>query len=298
MIEIKGLTKTFGDRLAVDRLSLTIKPGEVLGLIGQNGAGKTTIFRMILNFIDADSGSIHWDGQPISNQDRQQIGFLPEERGLYQKESIEAQVLYLAQLHGMDKASAKAALRDWMNQLAVVGRPEDKVQSLSKGNAQKVQMIAALIFKPRFVILDEPFSGLDPVNAQYFLKAIQRLKEEGAMIIFSSHNMDNVSQISDQVLMLKEGRTVLSGPVEAIRQSYGRTKLTIEAPQYERKDYLAMPGVQAVRPAGNGYLLDLTDESAGPAIFKTVTAQGYIPVFSQQPPTLAEIFQREVTGHE
>lgn len=298
MITLSHLNKTFGDKQAVSDLSVTIKPGEVLGLIGQNGAGKTTTFRMILDFIAADSGTVTWDGQPISDDRRRQIGFLPEERGLYQKESIEEQVLYLAELHGMQKEEAKRELAVWMDKLQVVGKAGDLVQTLSKGNAQKVQMILALIFKPKFIILDEPFSGLDPVNAALFMDTIKELKKQGAMIIFSSHNMDNVTEISDHLVMLKEGRTVLQGNVQEIRESFGRTRLYVEAPQFTTTDFAAMAGVARVEKAGAGYRLYLENEEAGRAIFTTVTKDGYIPAFSQQPPTLAEIFKTEVMAHE
>ncbi|MBS9338742.1 ABC transporter ATP-binding protein [Fructobacillus sp. M2-14] len=297
MITVSHVNKSFGDHQAVSDLNFTIEPGEVLGLIGQNGAGKTTTFRMILNFIDADSGEITWDGHPITQEQKQKIGFLPEERGLYQKESIESQVLYLAQLHGMNKEDAKAELTDWMNKLQVVGKKSDLVQTLSKGNAQKIQMILALIFKPKFIILDEPFSGLDPVNASIFMDVIKELKKQGAMIIFSSHNMDNVTEISDKLVMLKQGHTVLQGPLQEIRESFGRTRLFVEAPDFTAADFLDMEGVTKVEARGAGYLLYLTEEAAGHAIFDKVTANGYIPAFSQQPPTLGEIFRTEVATH-
>ncbi|GAP02539.1 ABC transporter ATP-binding protein [Fructobacillus pseudoficulneus] len=298
MITLSHLSKSFGDHRAVSDLSVTLKPGEVLGLIGQNGAGKTTTFRMILNFIEADKGTISWDNQPIDAHKRRLIGFLPEERGLYQKQTIEEQVVYLAQLHGMEKSAAKATLKDWMDRLQVVGNPGDLVQTLSKGNAQKIQMIMALIFDPDFVILDEPFSGLDPVNAGIFMDEIKRLKDRGAMIIFSSHNMDNVNQISDQLLMLKKGKTVLQGPVQAIRESFGRTRLYLETDEFNQADLAAMAGVTSVTKQDGGFLLKLTNEEAGHAIFDKVTANGYIPAFSQQPPTLAEIFKTEVSTND
>ncbi|USS91731.1 ABC transporter ATP-binding protein [Fructobacillus americanaquae] len=298
MITISNLSKAFGSHQAVANLSFTLQPGEVLGLIGQNGAGKTTTFRMILDFIQADEGTIAWDQHPIDANLSRKIGFLPEERGLYQKQTIEEQVVYLAQLHGMDKKAAKVALQDWLDRLQVVGKPGDLVQSLSKGNAQKIQMIMALIFEPDFVILDEPFSGLDPVNAAIFMDEIQRLKDRGTMIIFSSHNMDNVSQISDQLLMLKKGRTVLQGPVQEIRESFGRTRLYVEAPHLTKSDYLAMTGVNHVEAKDGGFLLTLDSEAVGHSIFEAVTSNGYIPAFSQQPPTLAEIFKTEVSTND
>lgn len=183
MIELTHLNKQFGDKIAVQDMNMRLNPGEVMGLIGQNGAGKTTTFRMILDFIEPTSGAVTWDGHAITATDKQRIGFLPEERGLYQKLTIEEQVMYFAELHGMKRSDAKSALVDWMKRLDVVGKPSDKVQKLSKGNAQKVQLIATVIFEPDFLILDEPFTGLDPVNTELMMQEIMRLKHEGAMII-------------------------------------------------------------------------------------------------------------------
>lgn len=165
-LKIDKVRKSFGDKIAVDNLNMVVKPGEVMGLIGQNGAGKTTTFRMILNFISADQGRITWKDGPINQEIKQKIGFLPEERGLYQKMTVEDQILYFAELHGMKRADARLKLQDWMKRLEVVGKPMDKVQTLSKGNAQKIQFIATLIHEPEFLILDEPFTGLDPVNTE------------------------------------------------------------------------------------------------------------------------------------
>ncbi|CAH1851182.1 ABC transporter ATP-binding protein [Convivina intestini] len=298
MLELQHINKTFGKYTAVNDLNLALKPGEVMGLIGQNGAGKTTTFRMILNFIQPNSGTITWNGHLLSPRQRQQIGFLPEERGLYQKQSIEEQILYLAQLHGMARVDAQQALKHWLDRLAVVGKPTDKVQKLSKGNAQKVQMIAALIFQPDFIILDEPFSGLDPVNTSLMMDEILRFRDQGAMIIFSSHDMNNVTKISDHLTMLKQGKTVLQGPLQAIREQFGRTNLYLEAPNFDIQSLAQLAGVKSIKNSGLGWQITLGDEAVGPEIFKLVTANGYIPAFSQQPPTLDEIFRQEVAIHE
>lgn len=293
MLELNHLNKKFGDNIAVKNMNMVLEPGKVMGLIGQNGAGKTTTFRMILNFIKPTSGEITWDGHPITQADKQKIGFLPEERGLYQKLTIEEQILYFAELHGMPRAEAKVALTDWLQRLNVVGKATDKVQTLSKGNAQKVQMIASLIFTPKLLILDEPFSGLDPVNTSIMMDEIVRMKDNGAMIIFSSHDMNNVTKISDNLTMLKKGQFVLQGGVQEIREQFGRTKVYIEGP-FTQDELTNFPGVITVTQQGAGFDITLSDEATGHQLFDYVTRNGYIPAFSQQPPTLDDIFRQEV----
>ncbi|BAX71986.1 MAG: ABC transporter ATP-binding protein [Leuconostoc mesenteroides] len=297
MIQLTNLNKTFGQNIAVSNMNMTLTEGKVMGLIGQNGAGKTTTFRMLLNFIKPTSGTITWNDQPITQNDKQRIGFLPEERGLYQKRTVEEQILYFAELHGMKRSDARVALKDWMKRLDVVGKVSDKVQSLSKGNAQKVQMIASLIFEPSLLILDEPFSGLDPVNTSLMMDEIIRLRDNGAMIIFSSHDMNNVTKISDDLTMLKRGKIVLQGPVQNIREQFGRTRVYVES-STSSAALKAIDGVASVTPHGVGYDLILSEEEAGHRVFDLVTKNGYIPAFSQQPPTLDDIFRQEVAIHD
>ncbi|MGY3741937.1 ABC transporter ATP-binding protein [Leuconostoc inhae] len=293
MIQLTNLNKQFGDKVAVKNMNMALEPGKVMGLIGQNGAGKTTTFRMILNFIAPTSGDITWNGHPITQTDKQKIGFLPEERGLYQKLTIEEQILYFSELHGMTRSDTKIALADWLKRLDVVGKATDKVQSLSKGNAQKVQMIAALIFNPEFIILDEPFSGLDPVNTSIMMNEIVRLRDNGAMIIFSSHDMNNVTKISDNLTMLKQGEIVLQGGVQEIREQFGRTKVYVEGP-FSKAELANIAGVTQINQQGAGFDITISDEATGHQIFDFVTRNGYIPAFSQQPPTLDDIFRQEV----
>lgn len=297
MIQLTNLNKTFGQNIAVSNMNMTLTEGKVMGLIGQNGAGKTTTFRMLLNFIKPTSGTITWNDQQITQNDKQRIGFLPEERGLYQKRTVEEQILYFAELHGMKRSDARVALKDWMKRLDVVGKVSDKVQSLSKGNAQKVQMIASLIFEPSLLILDEPFSGLDPVNTSLMMDEIIRLRDNGAMIIFSSHDMNNVTKISDDLTMLKRGKIVLQGPVQNIREQFGRTRVYVES-STSSAALKAIDGVASVTPHGVGYDLILSEEETGHRVFDLVTKNGYIPAFSQQPPTLDDIFRQEVAIHD
>lgn len=291
MLEVNGLVKTFGDYRAVDEVSFRIPDGKILGLIGQNGAGKTTTFRLILNFLTPDKGEILWDGHPLTEKDYNIIGYLPEERGLYPKVSVEEQLLYFAALRGKSKKEIEPKIDEWMERFQVKGKKTDKVKSLSKGNQQKVQLIATLIHEPKLVILDEPFSGLDPVNADLLRDGILELKDKGSCVIFSSHNMDNVEKIVDHLVMIRSGQMVLDGKVHEIRESFGRTKLFLESP-LSVADLLTFDGVERafVRPDGITEVT-LAEPKVGEEIFMRATANGYIPMFNQQPPTLEEIFK-------
>lgn len=293
MLEAKNLVKSFGDYLAVDQLSFKINDGEIMGLIGQNGAGKTTTFRLILDFLRADEGNITWNGQPLTDKEYNIIGYLPEERGLYPKVTIKDQLIYFAQLRGKTKAEIEPKIDEWMDKFQVKGKKTDKVKSLSKGNQQKVQLIATLIHEPKLIILDEPFSGLDPVNADLLRNGILELKQKGSCVIFSSHNMDNVEKICDHLIMLNNGKTVLNGKVHEIRGSFGRTKVFLES-DLSQEEVAEISGVELVQPRDDGSLeITLSDPEAGMEIFQRATAQGYIPMFNQQPPTLEEIFKRK-----
>lgn len=291
-LKIDKVRKSFGDKIAVDNLNMVVKPGEVMGLIGQNGAGKTTTFRMILNFISADQGKITWQDGPITQEIKQKIGFLPEERGLYQKMTVEDQILYFAELHGMKRADARLKLQDWMKRLEVVGKPTDKVQTLSKGNAQKIQFIATLIHEPEFLILDEPFTGLDPVNTELLRNEIKRSRDKGAAVIFSNHNMSDVELLSDHLLMLKGGQTILNGTVEAIRASYGRTRIYLES-ALPNKELSVIRGVESIEKRGSGRSIKISEAEVGREIFQRVAKDGYVQAFVQSPPSLDEIFRME-----
>lgn len=291
MLEVKGLHKSFGEIQAVRDVSFTVEKGKILGMIGQNGAGKTTTFRLILDFLTSDEGSIQWDGEPITQKVYDRIGYLPEERGLYPKITVEQQIIYFAKLRGKSKKEIAPKIDQWLERFQVKGKKTDKIKSLSKGNQQKVQLITTLIHEPEFIILDEPFSGLDPVNATLLKDAIFEMKAKGACIIFSSHNMENVEELCDNLVMLRNGEQVLNGTVEGIRQSFGRSKLYLES-SWSKEDLEQFPGVLSVTEQKNGQmLLRLEQEEVGKRLFAEVTKDGYIPVFNQQTPTLEEIFR-------
>lgn len=299
MLEVKNLRKTFGELVAVDDLSFTIEDGEILGFIGQNGSGKTTTFRLILDFLMQDSGSVLWNGKPLSSDEYNIIGYLPEERGLYPKDSIETQLRFFGQLRGKTRKEIDEKIDYWMEKFEVKGKRTDKVKTLSKGNQQKVQLIATLIHEPKLVILDEPFSGLDPVNAELLKTAVAELREQKVCVVFSDHNMLNVEKMVDKMIMVKEGKKILDGTVDAVRQSFGRTKVFIEAP-VAQEDLAQLEDVKEVQVERNGtYELTLENEEAGKAVFDYVTQSGYIQMFSQQPPSLEEIFKMKAgDAHE
>lgn len=294
MLEVRNLTKTFGDYYAVDHLSFKIEPGSIMGLIGQNGAGKTTTFRLILDFLTANQGEILWNGKKIGKNDYDIIGYLPEERGLYPKVSIQDQLIYFAQLRGKTKKEIEPKIDEWLSRFQVKGKKTDKVKTLSKGNQQKVQLIATLIHEPQLIILDEPFSGLDPVNAELLKEGILSLKKQGSCVIFSSHNMEHVEKICDHLVMLNNGKSVLNGVVHEIRESFGRTKVFLESP-ITRDEIALLEGVTDVREREDQTLeITLSNPEVGKEIFRLATADGYIPMFNQQPPTLEEIFKQKV----
>lgn len=295
MLEVEGLTKAFGEMKAVDNVSFRIPDGKILGLIGQNGAGKSTTFRLILNFLDQDKGTISWNGQPINEEDYNIIGYLPEERGLYPKVTIEDQLIYFGRLRGKSKKEIVPLIDKWMEKFQVKGKKTDKVKSLSKGNQQKVQLISTLIHDPKLVILDEPFSSLDPVNAELLKRGIIELKDQGSCVIFSSHNMENVEQICDHLVMLKNGKMVLNGRVDEIREQFGRTQLQIET-TISKEELESISGVlEVIEKRTNVFNIRLEDPSVGKVIFdKALELTDYLPVFNQQPPTLEEIFKLKV----
>lgn len=294
MLEVTHLHKTFGDLVAVDDVSFKVEPGTIVGMIGQNGSGKTTIFRMILGFLSPENGGmVYWNGSPLEEQDLYNIiGYLPEERGLYEKLTIEQQIRYFAELRGMKRDEIDAKIDEWLVRFNVKGKRTDKVKSLSKGNQQKVQVIATLIHEPKLVILDEPFSGLDPVNADFLKAGIVALKEKGSCIIFSSHNMANVEEICDDLVMIHHGEQVLYGNVNEVRESFGLTRLFVKSNDWTPEQVSVLEGVIDVQQERDGEMkLTLSDESYGPILFDRITQGRYIPVFNQEPPTLEEIFK-------
>ena len=217
MLYINDITKTFGTYRALDGVSLHVRRGTVFGLLGPNGAGKTTLIRIINHIINPDSGTLVFDGHAMSQDDVMQIGYLPEERGLYKKMRVGEQAIYLARLKGLDKATAQQRLRQWFNRLEIGDWWNRPVEELSKGMQQKVQFVVTMLHNPQLLILDEPFSGFDPVNADMLKREILRLKEEGTTVIFSTHNMPSAEELCDDIALINHAQVVLSGSLADIK---------------------------------------------------------------------------------
>ncbi|MDQ3539948.1 MAG: ATP-binding cassette domain-containing protein [Chloroflexota bacterium] len=221
-LDIKELSKSFGNFRAVDDVSFTVTPGRIFGFLGTNGAGKTTTMRMILDIIRPDSGEITWDGRPNTEVPRRSLGYLPEERGLYPKMQVEEQLLFLAQLYGADKGVARRSLDEWLERLDITENRKKTVEQLSKGNQQKIQFLAAIIHDPEILILDEPFSGLDPVNAEQMKRAFLTMRDRGKTIIFSTHQLDDAQELCQDVAIIHRGKLMIAGDVPGVRRSTGR----------------------------------------------------------------------------
>lgn len=292
MLEIQNLEKSFEQKQVLFGVDFKAESGQILGLIGKNGAGKTTIFHSILRFLEY-SGNITFDKQPISQETYRKIGYLPEERSLMPKLTVYEQVRYLANLKGVPNAVVKEKLPQWMERLQVKGKVTDKIKSLSKGNQQKVQLIITLLHEPNLIILDEPFSGLDPVNTEILKQVIIEEKERGATIIFSDHVMTNVEELCDDVVMIRDGKVILDGSVQEVRNQYGKTRLFVSS-SLSQTELEALPHVSKANLTNQGtWRLILDDEAAGKELFDLLTKGQYIETFDQQAPTIDEIFKLE-----
>ena len=236
IIEVKHVSKNFGEKVALDDVSLDIPEGKIFGLLGPNGAGKSTLIRIINRITIATKGEVLFQGHPITAADVAHIGYLPEERGLYRKMKVGDQAMYLAQLRGMSSRDAARELKAWFVRFGIQDWWNKKVEELSKGMAQKVQFITTVVHKPSLMILDEPFSGFDPVNADLIRKEILRLKDEGATIILSTHNMESVEELCDEIALLDKAKLVITGGTDDIRHRFGEDNVEIEYTQdFDRK---------------------------------------------------------------
>ncbi|PPK88583.1 ABC-2 type transport system ATP-binding protein [Neolewinella xylanilytica] len=220
VIEVRNVTKTYGEKVAVDDVTFTMPPDAILGLLGPNGAGKTSLIRMITTITAPDSGAIFFQGQALNGYHPTQIGYLPEERGLYKQMYVGEQLLYLAQLKGMTAKAAESRAREWLAKFELEGQWQKKVEELSKGMQQQVQFIATVLHEPKLLILDEPFSGLDPVNANRMRAEILRMHANGTAVIFSTHRMEQVEELCEYIVLIDRGRNILQGKVREIRRQF------------------------------------------------------------------------------
>ena len=281
VIEVKHVSKHFGEKVALDDVSLSIPEGKIFGLLGPNGAGKSTLIRIINRITIATSGEVYFQGHPITAADVAHIGYLPEERGLYRKMKVGDQAMYLAQLRGMSSRQAAYELKQWFVRFGIEDWWNKKVEELSKGMAQKVQFITTVVHKPSLMILDEPFSGFDPVNADLIRKEILRLKEEGATIILSTHNMESVEELCDEIALLNKARLVITGGTDEIRHRFGEDNVEIEYTE----DFVRKTEVLS-RAAAGGRLTELIESGIR------------INAFRELVPRMNDIFIKLVTEGE
>ncbi len=299
LIECKNVCKNFGTKVALDNVSLDVPEGKIYGLLGPNGAGKTTMIRIINRITIPNSGEVLFNGRPITQRDVEKIGYLPEERGLYRKMEVGDQAMYLAQLKGMSEKDARAELKKWFVKFGIQDWWKKKVEELSKGMAQKVQFITTVVHKPSLMILDEPFSGFDPVNAELIRKEIMELKEHGATIILSTHNMESVEELCDNIALINKSHLVLSGGVDEIRRQYGNNHVELI---YSGENALApVDGLFSVISDAddNGRhtaVLSLAHEGLGNEVLTAVIGQGLlVNSFKELLPRMNDIFIKLVT---
>ena len=298
MLRCIDVCKSFGEKVALDHVSVDIPKGKIFGLLGPNGAGKTTLIRIINRITIPGSGHVLFDGRPITQEDVEKIGYLPEERGLYRKMKVGEQAMYFAQLKGMSSAQASAELKKWFGKFGIENWWNKKVEELSKGMAQKVQFITTVVHKPSLLILDEPFSGFDPVNAQLIREEILRLKEEGATIILSTHNMESVEELCDNIALINKSKVVIAGGVDEIRHKYGNNNVeviyTSEEPLADAQSFRVLSdGDDAGRHTA---VLELAEGAGSNDALKDLLAQGVtVNSFKELVPRMNDIFIKLVT---
>ncbi len=302
IIECKNVSKSFGEKVALDNVTVEIPKGKIFGLLGPNGAGKTTLIRIINRITIPNSGTVSFEGRPITQDDVEKIGYLPEERGLYRKMKVGEQAMYFAQLKGMSYRDAMAELKKWFVRFGIESWWNKKVEELSKGMAQKVQFITTVVHKPSLLILDEPFSGFDPVNAQLIREEILRLKAEGATIILSTHNMESVEELCDNIALINKSHVVITGGVDEIRHKYGNNNVELI---YTAKQ--AVASVEGVfrtlsdqdDSGRHTAVLALEDGVTGNQVLEAVIAQGLtVNSFKELVPRMNDIFIKLVTEEE
>lgn len=292
-LKIENVTKRFGSFSAVSGLSLTIPEKEIFGFLGANGAGKTTTFRMILGLLDPNEGSITWDNHKINYATSHLIGYLPEERGLYPKLKVNEQVVYLARLRGMLKKDALKELEYWLERFKVPEYMNKKVEELSKGNQQKIQFISAVLHKPKLLILDEPFSGLDPVNVELLKEAVLELKRNGTTIVFSSHRMEHVEELCEFLCIMHKGKPVVHGELKEIKRSFGKKNLIINA-DFELEFLKNNKGITKFKQTVEGAYIQIEKEEYAESILKEIVGKGFIRKFALEEPSLNDIFIEKV----
>jgi ABC-2 type transport system ATP-binding protein len=295
MLEFDGLTKRYGEKVALQDLTFAVRPGELYGFVGANGAGKTTAMRIALGVLAADAGEVRWQGRPVSFETRRRFGYMPEERGLYPKMRVAEQLVYFARLHGLDAAAAAAAADRLTERLGVAERRGDAVEKLSLGNQQRVQLAAALVHDPEVLVLDEPFSGLDPVGVDALAGVLLERARDGVPVVFSSHQLDLVERLCDSVGIVNAGRMVAAGTVRELRAQGAHRQLRVVLADAPAGWAAGLPGVRVVSERRGEYVLELAPGADDQQVLAAAAAAGRVEHFSRREPTLTELFREAVS---
>ena len=293
MLKVEHITKYYDQNKAVDDLSFEVPDGKIFGLLGVNGAGKTTTFRMIIGLLEPTSGKVTLNGRPIDYDVTDTIGFLTEERSLLTKLTVKEQIVFYGTLKGMKEKDILKKLDYWLERFKITEHKERKIKELSKGNQQKVQFISAVINDPKLLILDEPFSGLDPINVEMFMEAIRDFKKKGSSIIFSSHRMEHVEMFCESLVILVKGKSVLEGELKQIKKDYRKKNIHIKG-DVIAKDFEKIAGVVKVVSNADEIIVKIESDEIIPKVFEVVKKCKDITEFSVEDPTLNEIFLSKV----
>jgi ABC-2 type transport system ATP-binding protein len=298
LLEVQNLKKHFATQKAVDDVSLEIEKGQIFGLLGPNGAGKTTLIRMITGIFYPDSGSIKFDGKSFDPaNDSSKIGYMPEERGLYKKMKIGEQTLYLAQLKGLSKREAVTRINQWFDRFEMSTWWNKKVEDLSKGMQQKLQFVTTVLHNPKLIILDEPFSGLDPVNTNLIKDEIFELAKNGATVIFSTHRMEQVEEICDHIVLVNKGQKVLDGTVKQVKQDFKENLFRISFAQAVPNELSGADFLSIKKQEDNSLIIQRNENRSNNEILQYIINQGFsIESFNELLPSLNDIFIRQVEG--
>jgi ABC-2 type transport system ATP-binding protein len=290
VLEVSSLGRTFGDIVALDGVSLTVRAGEIVGLVGRNGAGKTTMMRAVMGILAPNRGSLSWAGHPIGEADRLRFGYMPEERGLYAQMRVADQVSYFAQLHGLDPTTARQATSRWLERLGLAPRAEQKLIALSHGNQQRVQLAVALVHDPELLVLDEPFAGLDPEAVESLSVTLRRQADEGTAILFSSHQLELIERICDRIVVLDRGRVLAAGTLDELRRKFpAQLRVKVRAPAAWAS---RLTGARVVREDDQGLWLVIDPGTDPQTILVAAQAAGPVEHFGFESTGLIDLYRQ------
>jgi ABC-2 type transport system ATP-binding protein len=298
VLEINSVSKSYSNHLALDDVSLAVPEGQIFGLLGPNGAGKTSLIRIINQITMPDKGALLFNGQPLNSNHISQIGYLPEERGLYKKMKVGEQALYLAQLKGLSEKEAKKALKIWFERFEITPWWNKKVEELSKGMAQKIQFITTVLHQPKLLIFDEPFSGFDPINATLIKDEILRLKAKGTSIIFSTHRMESVEELCDHIALIDQSKKILDGPINQIKEQYKQQIYKVDFASTDLTFLENLPQhLQLISKNKHQAEIQIVKENSASDLIRFLIDQSDIKGFEEKVPNINEIFIRTVKGN-